>query len=236
LKVVEIANRRACELSILTTTTATVIKIDNRKSVECSPLFGNSGLDEWNELNRTVGVNHEPAVMDYVVAFPENLVAIAALGLTPSEMKVLAHILKAMEWGNLLSFEQKACAEAVGLGKSAVSKIFRSLTAKGVIVRNDGHLYINSNLFAKGWGSKWTTTQERLAMAAKEINGIAPAFDTDRTSAGHAVVVAPPVTESASEPTAPPQRAAFNPQTKRVATGAPPYQRAPSAKRFRMPL
>jgi len=105
--------------------------------------------------------------MDYVVAYPENLRTLIDLGLTPRQFKVLLHILDAMGWGNLIGFSQKAACDALKIDKTTMSKIFKSLTAAGVLVKIEGHTYLNSNLFAKGLSQNtYSQTAKRLADAA----------------------------------------------------------------------
>ena len=95
----------------------------------------------------------------FVVTFPENLMTLASLGITPRELKVTAYLLTAMEFGNLLFFSQKqACADLL-IDKASMSRIFKSLHAKGVLVEHNGHTYVNSNLFLKGL--KQGMTKER---------------------------------------------------------------------------
>lgn len=86
----------------------------------------------------------------FVLAFVENMLELARLGVSKREWEVLAYILKQMEFGNLVAFSQAACARDLSLCTSTVSTIFKSLRTKGVLVETNGHLFVNSNLFMKG--------------------------------------------------------------------------------------
>jgi hypothetical protein len=116
--------------------------------------------------------------MDYVVAYPQNLRALAALDLSSRELKVVVYILEAMDWGNLIGFSQTRACEALGMKRSNMSLIFKRLHEKGVIVENGGHMYINSNLFAKGLRENmFAETRKRLSEAQSEEHGITRAHD-----------------------------------------------------------
>ncbi len=87
---------------------------------------------------------------EFVIAFPENLQVLADMKISPRELKVIAYLLQVMQFGNLLSFSQKqACTDLI-IDKASMSRIFKSLKKKGVLIDNNGHTYVNSNLFSKG--------------------------------------------------------------------------------------
>lgn len=169
--------------------------------------------------------------MDYVVAYPSNLRALAALNLCAAELKVVAYILDAMEWGNLIGFSQKAACEALGMKRSNMSVVFRKLHQKGVIVENNGHMYVNSNLFAKGLRENmYPETRKRLSAAQGEVHGIERAHDYQR---------APQPRPGAQEPQEPAQArvVAFR-SAVRAARSAPPRRgsMAQGRPRCKLPL
>lgn len=169
--------------------------------------------------------------MDYVVAYPSNLRALAALNLSASELKVVVYILDAMEWGNLIGFSQKAACEALGMKKSNMSTVFRKLHDKGVIVENGGHMYVNSNLFAKGLRENmYPETRKRLSAAQGEVHGIERAHDYQRAPQPR------PGAQPAQEP-AQARVVAFQPPV-REARAAPPRRGSmvQERPRLRMPL
>jgi hypothetical protein len=141
-------------------------------------------VDDPKKLVRTK--EHPPphgTFMDYVVAYPENLRTLIDLGLTPRQFKVLLHILDAMGWGNLIGFSQKAACDALKIDKTTMSKIFKSLTGAGVLVKIEGHTYLNSNLFAKGLSQNtYSQTAKRLANAAVTTSHIKAARPAAATS------------------------------------------------------
>lgn len=100
--------------------------------------------------------------LPFVIAYPDNLLALLAeRGLSKPETQVLASILAAMEFGNLVRFSQSACAKRVALSRSTVSRAFKTLTSKGVLVKRDGNTYMNAALFQKGLPHR--LNKERLA-------------------------------------------------------------------------
>jgi hypothetical protein len=147
--------------------------------VEPDPQISNSVLDGRKKFRKTKGSNKPlEFTVDYVIAYPQNLRALAALNLSASELKVVVYLLEAMEWGNLIGFSQKAACEALAMKKSNMSTVFKKLHDKGVIVQNGGHMYINSNLFAKGLKENmYPKTREHLIAAQGETNGIERAHD-----------------------------------------------------------
>lgn len=86
----------------------------------------------------------------YVLAFTHNLKVLARLKITNSELLVLAYILEAMEYGNLISLNQNQMKEDTGLSQPSISRSLNGLRKKDIIVAHNGHTYINANLFAKG--------------------------------------------------------------------------------------
>lgn len=99
----------------------------------------------------------------FVLAFTENLCALASLNISQNELKIITYILKCMEFGNLINLNQSAIARDLGLQRSNVSSNFKKLKDKGILIENDGHLYMNSNLFTKGL-SHSLTTEKREGM------------------------------------------------------------------------
>ena len=87
---------------------------------------------------------------EFVLAFTDNLCTLASLNITQNELKIITYILKAMEYGNLVSISQASIARELDLAKSNVSFNFKKLKAKGILLDRDGNLYMNSNLFSKG--------------------------------------------------------------------------------------
>lgn len=114
---------------------------------------------------------------DFVMAFTSNLRALAELNISQSELKVITYILEIMEYGNLIGLNQSQIARDLDMKKSNMSVIFGKLTAKGVLIKEKGHLFMNSNLFAKGLNHKLNTERrENLKSAQCENENFTRSF------------------------------------------------------------
>ncbi len=105
-------------------------------------------------LKATIKIGEESKVSvkaDFVIAFTANLNKLVEIGVNQTELKVILYILEVMEYGNLISLNQRAICKALDLKPSNVSQIFKKLKAKKVLIEDENKsLYMNSNLFAKG--------------------------------------------------------------------------------------
>ena len=107
---------------------------------------------------------------EFVMAFTSNLRALAELNISQSELKVITYILEIMEYGNLISLNQSQIARDLDMKKSNMSVIFKKLTKKGVLIKEKGHLFMNSNLFAKGLNHKLNTERRENLKTAQFEN------------------------------------------------------------------
>ena len=108
----------------------------------------------------------------FVVAFTDNLDVLLKLGITPTQLKILTYVLKAMEYGNLVNLNQKAMAKDLELDSGNLSRNLKALERKGVLVKHDGHTYLNSNLFIKGLKSGMDKARrDNLEKAKCDLNG-----------------------------------------------------------------
>ena len=133
---------------------------------------------EQTQINVMVGAKpRQTLAAEFVLAFTDNLRLFADLKLSPSEMRLLALVLKTMEFGNLLNFSQAAAGKALGFGKAHTSRLFQSLRRKGLFVEHDGHTYANPRLFLKGLphrldAAKVAALREVSASAQAQVDGI----------------------------------------------------------------
>ncbi|MDI7120333.1 DNA-binding protein, partial [Escherichia coli] len=77
--------------------------------------------------------------------------------ISQSELNVITYIIEIMKYGNLISLNQSQIARDLDMKKSNMSVIFKKLTEKGVLIKVIGHLFMNSNLFAKVLNHKLIT-------------------------------------------------------------------------------
>jgi len=116
-----------------------------------------NNLQEKGDVKVTTIVNTEKKISlkdQFVMAFTSNLRALAELNISQNELKVITYILEVMEYGNLISINQTAIAKELGLHKSNVSYVFKKLVSKNILIKHNGHTFMNSNLFAKGLNHK----------------------------------------------------------------------------------
>ena len=92
----------------------------------------------------------------FVITSTANFRWLAELNLSSNELKFIAYILDLMEYGNLVFFSQAQMAEDLKMAKSNVSYYIKKLKAKGILIENNKHTYINSKIFLKGLSHKST--------------------------------------------------------------------------------
>ena len=84
----------------------------------------------------------------YFYGFSSNLLK---LDLTPTEFKIIVHILETLKWGNVVAMTQKSIATKTNISPSVVNRNWKSLIAKNLlIVDEEGSIYLNTNFFFIG--------------------------------------------------------------------------------------
>jgi DNA-binding MarR family transcriptional regulator len=75
-----------------------------------------------------------------------------------------------MEFGNLINLSQSSLCKALNIASGNMSNIFKKLKQKGILVEHHGHLYINSNIFAKGMSHQLDEKRKEHLSNAKSLN------------------------------------------------------------------
>lgn len=75
-----------------------------------------------------------------------------------------------MEFGNLINLSQSSLCKALNIASGNMSNIFKKLRQKGILVEHHGHLYINSNIFAKGMSHQLDEKRKEHLSNAKNIS------------------------------------------------------------------
>ena len=73
--------------------------------------------------------------------------------LTPTAFRIVIYLFSAIDYGNIIpDFSQSRTAKELGLNKSNVSRAFKELFGKKILIRDtiDNQVYLNSNLCVKG--------------------------------------------------------------------------------------
>jgi len=92
--------------------------------------------------------------MDYTQNFSklnnEIFKHLALSNLTKYETKLLMYLIYLVQKGNLIIASQAQISRDLGIDKSDISKCFKSLTNKNILIKNDktSHTYLNSNILS----------------------------------------------------------------------------------------
>ncbi|MGY2961329.1 hypothetical protein ACVWZP_002278 [Pseudomonas sp. TE36184] len=96
-------------------------------------------LDKENSLKKDV---------KYFYGFSENLLK---LELTPTEFKIIVHILDTLKWGNVVAMTQASIAAKTKISASVINRNWKTLiTKKVLIVDENNSIYLNTNFFFIG--------------------------------------------------------------------------------------
>ncbi|WP_151994272.1 helix-turn-helix domain-containing protein [Buttiauxella massiliensis] len=106
----------------------------------------------------------------YVFAFTSNFRVFSDLDISKNEFRVLTYILEYMEFGNLINLSQSSLCKALNIASGNMSNIFKKLRQKGILVEHHGHLYINSNIFAKGMSHQLDEKRKEHLSNSKNIS------------------------------------------------------------------
>ncbi|EID2747863.1 TPA: helix-turn-helix domain-containing protein [Klebsiella pneumoniae] len=90
---------------------------------------------------------------DFSMIFKGNMATLARMDLTPTAFRIVLYLFSAIDYGNIIpDFSQSRTARELGLNKSNVSRAFKELFERKILIRNDedGQVYLNSNLCVKG--------------------------------------------------------------------------------------
>ena len=107
----------------------------------------------------------------WVMAFLDNFRQLLDAGVTTQEMRIVAYVLDKMEYGNLVCLSQTATAKDFGCSQQAISKHFKSLERRGFFVKKNGHLFVNSTIFAKGLATRMDQERRQHLTAAQDTRG-----------------------------------------------------------------
>lgn len=96
-------------------------------------------LEKENSLKKDV---------KYFYGFSENLLK---LELTPTEFKIIIHILDTLKWGNVVSMTQASIAAKTKISASVINRNWKTLITKKVLIIDENNsIYLNTNYFFIG--------------------------------------------------------------------------------------
>lgn len=126
-------------------------------------------LDDLEELRIKASNKRKTSFKDdFSMIFKTNIGTLAKMKLTPTSFRIIIYLFSIIDYGNILvNFSQSRVAKDLGLQKSNVSRAFKELFEKKILIRNaeDDHVYLNSNLCVKGFlinlmRSKWVNSRD----------------------------------------------------------------------------
>ena len=160
----------------------------NLSNIDSVPLdnkarnFISEKIKEGKSVTATTIVKEKPTFTlkkEFVIGFTENWFnLVQKVGLTSVESKVVYYLIDKMEFGNLIAIKQSAIAKAIDMPTSNLSRCFKSLLDKHILVKDaEGNTYVNSNLFSKGLSTRMAKEKyDNLKKAQKTTNLIEEAF------------------------------------------------------------
>ena len=111
-------------------------------------------VEDMNEVNINVTRKKKTGFLGtYSIVFHDSVKTLSKMNLKPNAYKIVMYLFGIIEMGNILvKFSQKNIADDLGLQPSNVSRAFKELFDKGVLIKDseDGHVYLNSNLCTMG--------------------------------------------------------------------------------------
>lgn len=111
-------------------------------------------VDDLNEVNINITKKKKTGFLGtYSIVFHDSVIALSKMNLKPNAYKIVIYLFGIIEMGNILvGFSQKKIATDLGLQQSNVSRAFKELFEKGILIKDgeDGHIYLNSNLCTMG--------------------------------------------------------------------------------------
>ena len=111
-------------------------------------------VDDMNEVNINVTRKKKTGFLGtYSIVFHDSVKTLSKMNLKPNAYKIVMYLFGIIEMGTILvNFSQKKIADDLGLQPSNVSRAFKELFDKKVLIKDseDGHVYLNSNLCTMG--------------------------------------------------------------------------------------
>ncbi|KNC31019.1 hypothetical protein FF38_07703, partial [Lucilia cuprina] len=89
----------------------------------------------------------------YSIVFHDSIKTLSKMNLKPNAYKIVLYMFSILQMGNIIiNFSQKKIAEDLGLQQSNVSRAFKELFEKKILIKDseNGHVYFNSNIATIG--------------------------------------------------------------------------------------
>lgn len=125
--------------------------LTEKQQVELYKFYNRERKANIKNFVKKEGVKSIKEGVTYVHAFTQNLMKLED-NLSGSEFKILFYFCDLMQHGNLLliNFSQSVLAKDLNMSQANISKCLKKLREKKILIEENGHTFINSNLFLKG--------------------------------------------------------------------------------------
>lgn len=121
---------------------------------EADLLKAQAGVEELDELNIHATVKKKTSFNStYTIVFHDSIKALSRMNLKPNAYKITLYLFSMISMGNIIvNFSQKKIAQDLDLQPSNVSRAFKELFEKKILIKDaaEGHTYLNSNLATMG--------------------------------------------------------------------------------------
>lgn len=125
-------------------------ELSEKQQLEIYKIYNRERKANVKNIIKKEGIKSIKEGVVYVHAFTQNLRKLDD-NLSGAEFKIIIYLCEIMQHGNILiSFSQKKLANDLNMSTSNVSKCLAKLKKKNILVEDNDHTYINSNLFLKG--------------------------------------------------------------------------------------
>ncbi|EAA2950242.1 helix-turn-helix domain-containing protein [Salmonella enterica] len=122
---------------------------------------------------------------DFSLIFRNNTATLARMNLTPTAFRIVLYLFSILDYGNILpDFSQSRIARELGLNKSNVTRAFRELFSRKILIRDtvDNQVYLNANLCVKGIPHRFSEEQmDKFCKSRAETDDFDNAFSLYRS-------------------------------------------------------
>lgn len=130
-------------------------------------------VEDLNELNIHATAKKGKTSFNgtYSIVFHDSIKALSRMGLKPNAYKITLYLFSIISMGNIIiNFSKKKIADDLGLQSSNVSRAFKELFEKKILIEdNNGHVFLNSNLATMGIPKNFNKeTMEKLKKSQVE--------------------------------------------------------------------
>lgn len=139
--------------------------------------------DGGESISVTIGRSERMETLNpFVLLFYDSLLdIIKEFGLCFVEVKALLRILHYMEYGNLVSLSFAQIMRDIDADVTNASKVVKKLRDAGILIKKDGHMFLNPHIVAKGkFKRRDQEAVELLEFSAEELEkrGMLPSILT----------------------------------------------------------